>query len=197
MATDGAFAVTGRVPPLDRYAIELEPYGGRMFVDEAHSFGVVGDSGRGAAEFCGVESVTVVGATLSKAYCSPGAIVGCSASTALRLRTIPQIRGACAGSPLSAALAAASLRYVARHPDIRAQLLAMADYLRTGLQGLGLEVLASPAPIVSIKWGRHDDMQALQRRLFKQGIYVVHARNYVGTEPGGHAPLRHLSRPYG
>lgn len=185
VATDGAFAVSGRVPPLHEYAPVLMRYGGRLFIDEAHSFGVVGEHGRGAAEFCGVEHVATTGATLSKAYCAPGAILGCRAQTAVHLRTIPQVRGACAGSPLSAAAAAASLRYVGRHPELRANLRAKADYLRTNLRRLGLDVIDSPAAIVSFKYGSSTDMQALQRRLFDRGIYVVYATSYMGCGPEG------------
>jgi 8-amino-7-oxononanoate synthase len=107
--TDGAYATTGRIPPLVEYAKVLESYDGRLFIDESHSFGVVGAHGRGSAEYCGVGHVAASGATLSKAYCTQGAIVGCSREAAVRLRSVPPIRGACAGSSLSAIAAAASL----------------------------------------------------------------------------------------
>jgi 7-keto-8-aminopelargonate synthetase-like enzyme len=185
VATDGAFAVTGRVPPLHEYAAALMPHQGRLFVDEAHTFGVVGELGRGAAELCGIERFATTAATLSKAYCSPGAILGCSTETAMRLRTVPQIRGACAGSPLSASVAAASLRYVAGHPELRKELRVMADYMRMRLRRLGMDVIDSPAPIVAFRCGHRADMQALQQRLFERGIYIVHATSYVGCGPEG------------
>ena len=83
LVTDGIFPTTGSVAPLAEYAVELMRYEGRFFVDEAHSFGVVGASGRGAAEYCGVEHLATIGATLSKAYCAQGAVVGCSAAAAV------------------------------------------------------------------------------------------------------------------
>jgi 7-keto-8-aminopelargonate synthetase-like enzyme len=182
--TDGVFATTGRIPPLAAYAAILAPYDGRLFIDEAHGFGVVGKSGRGAGEFCGVESVATVGATLSKAFCAQGAVVGCPAATAVRLRSAPPVRGACAGSPLSAAASAASLAYVARHPEFRAELSRTAEYLRSRLRGIGVEVIDTPAPIVSFQMGGRAEMLAIQRRAFEQGIYIYHS-DYIGAGRDG------------
>jgi 8-amino-7-oxononanoate synthase len=174
VVTDGVFPMTGRVPPLAEYVRALEPYAGRLFVDESHGFGVVGRLGRGSAEHCGIESFAIRGATLTKAYCSQGAILACTAAVAERLRSMAPIRGACAGSPLSAAGAAASLAYVAENPAIRERLSALSEYLRGRLRSIGLEVIDSPAPIVSFQWGSQADMEALQRRLFQQGIHLYY-----------------------
>jgi 8-amino-7-oxononanoate synthase len=184
IVTDGVFATTGRVAPLADYATLLERYDGRMFVDESHAFGVIGDKGRGASEFCHVEHLATGGTTLSKALCAQGAIIGCSSETARRLRSAPPIRGACAGSPLSAIAATASLGYVARHPGLRQDLSATAEYLRRRLRGLGADVATSPAPIVAFKCGTKADMRALQRRAFARGIYV-YLSTYIGAGAEG------------
>lgn len=184
IVTDGAFATTGRVPPLAEYAAVLSAYEGHLFVDESHAFGVVGYNGRGAAEYCGVEHLASAGATLSKAYCANGAIVGCSPSTAHRLRRIPPIGAACAGSPLSAAAATASLRYVSARPELRSHLRIKTQYMRERLRSAGLDILESPAPIVSFQYGTYADMQALQRRAFAAEMYLHHSM-YVGAGPEG------------
>jgi len=183
--TDGVFATTGRVPPLAEYADAIASYDGRLFIDEAHAFGVVGKNGRGAAEYCGVEPViAATGTTLSKAYCAQGALVGCSHAAAKRVQLQAPVRGACAGSPISAAAAAASLSYVAEHPEVRTHLLELADYLRGRLRGIGVDVLESPAPIVSFQWGQRADMEALTRRLFEKDIFIYHS-TYLGASPEG------------
>lgn len=182
--TDGAFATTGRIPPLADYAALLADFDGRLFIDESHAFGVVGESGRGAAQYCGVENVTSIGATLSKAFCAHGALVCSSPGTIAGLRAKPPIGAANAGSPLSAVAATASLRYVSNHPELRVQLRATTDYLRNRLRGIGLTIIDSPASIVSFKWGSRMDMVALQHRAFERGIYIHHS-NYVGAGPEG------------
>lgn len=184
VVTDGAFATSGRIPPLEEYARIIVPYDGRLFIDEAHSFGIVGENGRGAAEYCGVQSVATIGATCSKAYCAFGAFIACSRDTALRLRTTPPTNAANAGSPLLAAAAAASLDYVAIRPQLRDNVRAMTKYLRSRLRQIGIDVPESPAPIVSFQLGRRADMQALQRRAFECGIYIHHS-NYIGAGPDG------------
>jgi 8-amino-7-oxononanoate synthase len=166
------------------YADVISPYDGRMFVDEAHTFGVVGHLGHGAAEYSGVEHISSTGATLSKAYCAQGAFVGCSARTAARLRDLPQVRGACAGSPLSAAAARASLSYVAARPELRESLRQLADYLRGRLRSIGIDVIDSPAPIVAFRYGDRADMKHLQQRAFDKGIHLYHS-DYIGAGPDG------------
>jgi 8-amino-7-oxononanoate synthase len=182
--TDGVFATSGRLAPLEDYASALAPYDGRCIVDESHAFGVVGATGRGAAEYCGIEERATIGTTLSKAYCAQGAIVPCFSVAAKRLRTEPPVRGACAGSPLSAAAAAASLEYVARHPEIRERIRTTADYLRGRLRCRGIEVVDTPAPIVSFQYGTRAQMERVQHRLFDQGIYI-YLSHYLGAGPEG------------
>lgn len=184
IVTDGVFATTGRVPPLNEYARLIAPYDGRFFIDESHGFGVVGATGRGGAEYHGVEPLAMSGATLSKAFCAQGGFLGCSAEAVARLRALPVLRGACSGSPISAAIASASLRYVAEHPDMRAQLRSLTDYCRTRLRGVGMDVIDSPAPIVAFQYGARRDMQALRDRLLERGIYIYHS-SYVGAGDEG------------
>ena len=182
--TDGVFATTGRIPPLAAYAAILAPYGGQLLVDESHAFGVVGPQGRGAAEHCGVSEVAITGTTLSKAMCAHGALMGCSAPIAARVRVVPPLRGSNAGSPLSAAAAAACLRYVARRPQLRQRLAELTRYLRARLRDIGLDIAESPAPIVAFRIGSRADMLALQKRLFTQGFFI-HYSTYLGSGSDG------------
>jgi 7-keto-8-aminopelargonate synthetase-like enzyme len=184
LLTDGVFATTGRIPPLAEYESILAVYDGELIVDESHAFGVVGANGNGAAEYCGVSEKVVRGTTLSKAYCAQGALLGCSVAGAARLRLLSPIRGTCAGSPLSAVAATASLAYVATRPELRETLQTLASYLRTQLSTLGISVIETPAPIVSFQYGDRSQMLALQRRAFEQGIYLYHS-DYLGAGPEG------------
>jgi 8-amino-7-oxononanoate synthase len=181
--TDGVFT-TGHIPPLFEYAAVVRSYDGSLFVDESHSFGVIGERGRGAAEYCGVDGLTPIGATMSKAYCAHGAILGCTESQAARARIVPPVRGCCAGSPLSAAAAAACLQYIATRPEVRKELRATGEYLRARLRSLGLEITDTPAPVVAFRYGERADMQALARRMFERGIHIYHS-THLGTGSEG------------
>jgi 7-keto-8-aminopelargonate synthetase-like enzyme len=182
--TDGVFGTDGRVAPLDRYAALIAPFDGRLVVDEAHSFGVLGQHGRGAAEHHGVESVATTAATLSKAFCAHGAIIGCKRAVADKLRRVPPLRGANVGSPITAAVASASIRYVHEHPERRARLSGLTSYLRARLADIGIETGDSPAPIVAFRMGVRAVMQSIQEALFRRGIYVL-ISNYIGAGAEG------------
>lgn len=55
--TNGVFAMTGKIAPLDRYAMVLSPIeGASLLVDDSHGFGVLGHSGRGVFEHYGVKT---------------------------------------------------------------------------------------------------------------------------------------------
>lgn len=181
--TDGVFATTGRIPPLAEYARIAAEAGGQLFVDEAHAYGVVGGSGRGAAEHCGVADVMHAG-TLGKGFCAQGGLLPCTREFAARVRSLPPLRGAGAGSPVSALVAAAALRYARAHPQRREHLRAVSQRLKTGLRGLGLRIIDTPAPITAFSVGRNADMLALQASLFDDGLHVS-VSSYIGSGPEG------------
>lgn len=184
VVTDGMFATTGELAPLHHYAKVIDRFGGSMFVDDAHGFGVIGEEGRGCAEYFGTESVTDVGGTLSKAFCASGAVIGCSKETARRVIHLPPKRGANAGSPISAAVAAASLRFVQAHPERRRRLHELSAHARFGLRRIGIAVSDSPSPVMAFALGDRANMRRIQYQLFAKGFYLP-ISDYIGAGPGG------------
>jgi 7-keto-8-aminopelargonate synthetase-like enzyme len=184
LLVDGVSASTGELSPLAAYGAILERYGGHLFVDESHAFGVLGERGRGAREYEGIEHISSIGTTLSKAVCAQGAIVGCSRAQAARLKKTVPLRGTSTGSPLSAVAASASLSYMAGHPEMRTQLEQTSAHLRRRLREIGLDVRDSPAPIVSFTFGDRQSMCELQWRMFDRGICIYHS-TYLGAGPEG------------
>jgi len=77
VVTDAAFSVDGHLAPLLELAEVCAEYAALLVIDEAHSLGVVGDHGRGAANLVGVAGLphVVLTATLSKALGSQGGAV--------------------------------------------------------------------------------------------------------------------------
>jgi 7-keto-8-aminopelargonate synthetase-like enzyme len=183
LLTDGVFATSGRLPPLAEYAQILRTVGGQLFIDESHAYGVVGPAGQGAAEHCGVASAHHAG-TLGKGFCAQGALLPCSSEFAVRVRALPPLRGAGAGSPVSALVGAAALRLARQEPQRRERLHQLTQRLKTGLRGLGLHILQTPAPITSFRTGTRTQMESLQRSLFAVGLHVV-ISNYIGSGPEG------------
>ncbi len=184
VVTDGAFATSGQLPPLNEYAELLRPCNGRLFVDESHSAGVIGDTGRGAVQHFGVEDIAHIGVTLSKAFCGQGAVYVGPSDCVTRARACKVVRGSNSGAPISANVCAAALRLVGADPGICARLRTLAEDLRANLRGIGLDVPQTPTSIVSFSHGNFEDMRAIQEHLFKEAIYVLHS-NYIASGPGG------------
>lgn len=184
VVTDGAFATSGSLPPLDEYAALLEACNGKLLVDESHSSGVVGKTGRGAVQHFGVEDFAHVGVTLSKAFCAQGSVYVGSVEGVERARACKPVRGSNSGTPISANVAAAALRLVRANPGLCSKVREQAEYLRTRLKEIGLVVPESPTAIVSFSHGGFSDMRAIQENLFNEKIYVLHS-NYIASGPGG------------
>ncbi len=184
LLTDGTFAASGDVAPLRDYADILADFGGAMVVDDAHGFGILGLGGRGAIEHLGVADHAVQGATLSKAFCAQGAVIGCTVAQARRINALAPKRGANAGSPISAAVSVAAMRYMRLNPSRRCKLSRLAVSLRKGLRAKGFAVSESPSNIISFRLRSRDEMRRVQYRLFSKGIYLP-ISDYPGAGPGG------------
>jgi 8-amino-7-oxononanoate synthase len=185
IVTDGMYSTGGEIAPLDQFAGALESYGGRLLVDESHSFGVLGEHGRGASEHHSIPaSAALIGGSLSKAFGAVGALIPANASEVAALQATPVYRGAAVGLPAAAAMCAQSLRYVRAHPELLQRLRDNTAYLKAGLRRLGLEVGATVAPVAAFALGSKQSMRSLQERLLAQGIWVLHS-DYIGAGPEG------------
>ncbi|MBE9487564.1 MAG: 8-amino-7-oxononanoate synthase [Bacteroidetes bacterium] len=78
IVTESIFSMDGDIAPLKELVALKEEFGAKLYVDEAHAFGVRGDNGCGIAEECGVvEKIDYIVATLGKAMASQGAFIVC------------------------------------------------------------------------------------------------------------------------
>jgi 8-amino-7-oxononanoate synthase len=185
IVTDGLYATYGEIAPLDALVRVALPYGARLLVDESHSFGVLGKTGRGAREHHHLCASTVlVGGSTCKALGAVGGVIPASEEEVAAFRATPAARGATTGLPAAAAMCAMSLNYVSQHPELLRRLRENTSYLKSGLRKIGLDVGESVAPIATFTSGSDESMQALQERLMSEGIHVFHAR-YIGAGSAG------------
>lgn len=175
--TDGVFPSTGALAPLPQYATLLAEYaGGLLFVDDAHAFGVIGETGNGSLEYHGVERAAAAACgTLSKAFGGGGGFV--PGDRALRAAIEKHSRvplGASAPSVPIAAASAAGARILREHPEMRAQLWANARFAREELRSLGFDLEMSPIPIVSLAGRPGVDLRRVHAALAADGIAVLY-----------------------
>jgi 7-keto-8-aminopelargonate synthetase-like enzyme len=185
VVTDGMYSTFGRIAPLDELLQVARPYDGFLLVDESHSFGVLGPTGRGAKEQYEIDASSIlVGGSLSKAFGCSGGVIPAGEAEVAAFRNAPAAEGASPGSPAAAAMGAAALRYARQHPELLQRLRANVALMKGGLRGMGLDTPDTVAPVATFVTGSEDSMQAIYQRLFDEG-YCVLRSNYIGAPPGG------------
>ena len=175
--TEGVFSMDGDMPDLRRLVELKSKYKALLMVDEAHSAGTIGATGRGIAEYCGVDPATVdiwMG-TLSKSFASCGGyIAGCRALTLnLRYAAPGGILYSVGMSPANTAAALAALRKLDRLGE-RVEALRNNSRLFTSLaQSAHLDTGPSgESPVVPVIVRNSVHCLKLADRLFKAGINV-------------------------
>jgi 7-keto-8-aminopelargonate synthetase-like enzyme len=181
IVTDGLYSTLGEIAPLEALARVMAPYGGRLVVDESHSFGVLGKSGRGAIEHFGLAPSQVLsGGSTGKALGVLGGLLPSSQADFPALCATPAALGAAGGLPSAAAMCASTLRYLRSHPERLQRLRSNIIHLKSGLRKLGLDILDNMAPVTSFVFGSEESMRQLQSQLMADGIFVFYS-TYIGA----------------
>jgi 8-amino-7-oxononanoate synthase len=171
---EGIYSMQGDQAPLREIAELKEQFGFTLLVDEAHSMGVLGEHGRGAAEDQGVEQAAdfVVG-TFSK---SLGAIGGYCASNNPMLEAIRfSIRSYIFTASLSPSVVAstrAALQVVRERPELRQRLWQNAERLYNGLKDLGLSVGPHVSPVIAVTIKESAQAMNWWQQLLESGVFV-------------------------
>ncbi|UYB60197.1 aminotransferase class I/II-fold pyridoxal phosphate-dependent enzyme (plasmid) [Klebsiella michiganensis] len=170
---EGIYSMLGDVAPLVEIVDIKRRLGGHLLVDEAHSFGVMGEHGRGLAEALGVEQdVDIILGTFSKSLASIGGFaVGSQRMDVLRYSSRPYIFTA-SPSPSSIASVRTALQKIARHPELREKLWSNAHRLYHGLAELGYSLGPRISPVVPVMIGSKEEGLRFWRELIAHGVYV-------------------------
>ncbi|AFU99177.1 8-amino-7-oxononanoate synthase [Simiduia agarivorans] len=191
VVTDGVFSMDGDLAPLDQIAAVCAQHNAWLMVDDAHGFGVLGETGAGSAEYFGLnsEQLPVYMATLGKAIGSFGAFV--AGSEALIENLIQFARPYIYTTALPPAVAAASCAALAlarNEPERRQHLNQLIVRFRTGAASLDLDLMDSFTAIQPIRIGDADTALRWSQALEQQGIWVGAIR--PPTVPAGSSRLR-------
>jgi 8-amino-7-oxononanoate synthase len=120
IAVEGVYSMDGDICPLPKYIELRKKYGALLLVDEAHSIGVLGETGRGVGEHFGVDrgDVDLWMGTLSKSFASCGGYVAGSRTLVQYLKyTAPGFIYSVGISPANAGAALEALRQIEAHPE--------------------------------------------------------------------------------
>ncbi len=186
IVTDGVFSMGGDIADLPAIVRLAKKYGARTMVDDAHGFGVIGDGGRGTASYFGLEDqVDVYMGTFSKSLASLGGYMAAEARVCdyVRCNSRPYIFSASV-PPACIAVANASLRYLAAHPERQAQLQSISRYMRDRLTERGVKIMMAETPIIPIYTYEPEITLRAQKALYERGVYV-NATLPPACAPGG------------
>nr|CAG4709230.1 unnamed protein product [Naegleria fowleri] len=180
---EGIYSMEGEIANLKR-AVEIKKkYGCYLYVDEAHSIGALGKTGRGACEYCGVnpQDVDILMGTFTKSFGSVGGYVAASKEIISYLRK--NCYGLTYGSsiPTPCAQQALSALKVITGEDGTdlgrrklQQLNETSNYFREGLKKLGFEVISDvDSPVIITMLYNPSKCAALSRMCLEEGIAVV------------------------
>ena len=190
MVTDAYFSMDGDVAPLDDLLDVCKRHDAILMIDEAHSTGVFGKTGRGLTERFGLEGkVPVVMGTLSKALGSVGGFISGKHEIKETLHNFcrPFIYTT-APSPMASAAALSALTLIEKDGSLRRRLWENVRFMREALLEAGFDLLGSEGPIIPIKVGDTAKTLRLKEYLKKEGFGISAIR--PPTVPKGTDRLR-------
>jgi glycine C-acetyltransferase len=176
VVTDGVFSMDGDVANLPGICAAAGRHGALVMVDDSHATGFIGATGRGTAEYHGVQGrVDIISTTFGKAL--GGAMGGCIAARRgiielLRQRSRPYLFSNTL-APVVAAATIEVLDMLEEDTGLRDRLQANASRFRTGIRAAGFDVRPGVTPIVPVMLGDESRATGMARRLLEEGIYVI------------------------
>ena len=191
IATDGVFSMDGVIANLRGVCDLADEFHALVMVDDSHSTGFVGKTGRGTAEHCGVEGrIDIITSTLGKAL--GGASGGFTSGRKeiidlLRQRSRPYLFS----NTLAPAIVGASLEVfhiIEQDTSLRDRLEEMTAYYRQRLTDAGFDIIKGTHPIVPIMLYDEKTAGNMAKRMMEKGVYVV-AFSYP-VVPKGKARIR-------
>jgi glycine C-acetyltransferase len=191
IVTDGSFSMDGTIAQLDKICDLADQYDALVMIDECHSMGFLGKTGRGTHEYRDVMGrVDIITGTLGKAL--GGAMGGFTSGRKeiieiLRQRSRPYLFS----NTLAPAIVGASLRVLellTESTQLRDQLEENTTYFRAQMTAAGFDITPGEHPIVPVMLYEAKLAQEFAAKMLDEGIYVVGF--YYPVVPQGKARIR-------
>jgi glycine C-acetyltransferase len=191
IATDGVFSMDGNVAPADKICALAEKYGALVMVDESHSAGVVGPTGRGVAELYDIYGkIDIFTGTLGKSF--GGAMGGFTTGhraiiDLLRQRSRPYLFS----NSLAPAIAGAGIEMfeILRESDeLHTRLVTNVKYFRDRMIAAGFDIKPTQSAICAVMLYDAGLSQVFAQHMQEEGIFVTGF--YYPVVPEGQARIR-------
>lgn len=191
IVTDGVFSMDGNVAPLDKILPLAEKYEAMVMVDESHSAGVVGKTGRGVTEQYNCRGkVDIITGTLGKAF--GGAVGGFTTGhkeiiDMLRQRSRPYLFSNSI-PPMVAAAAIQMFDMMSETNELQDKLHANTEYFVGKMKEAGFDIKPTQSAICAVMLYDAKLSQEFAAKLLNEGIYVTGF--YYPVVPKGQARIR-------
>ncbi len=191
IVTDGVFSMDGNVAPLDKIHELAQKYDAMVMVDESHSAGVVGETGRGTTEFFNLRGqVEILTGTLGKAF--GGAVGGFTTGKKeiielLRQRSRPYLFSNSI-PPLVAAAGKAAFELLEQSNELQNKLHTNTEYFVREMKAAGFDIKPTQSAICAVMLYDAKLSQNFAAELQNEGIYVTGF--YYPVVPKGQARIR-------
>ena len=174
IVSDGVFSMSGAIARIPELVALAKEFDARLYLDDAHAIGVIGDGGRGSASVFGLlDDVDLVSGTFSKSFASLGGfLVGDKEVINFIRHQSPAHIFSASMPPANVATVLKSLEILKAEPWRLDRLKEIADYMRTELSGMGFNLLKSQTPIIPVVVGEMMQCFRFWRDLFEEGVYV-------------------------
>jgi len=176
IVTDGVFSMDGNVAPLDKIYKLAEKYNAMVMVDESHSAGVVGQTGRGTTELYDLRGkVEIITGTLGKSF--GGAIGGFTTGkkeiiSLLRQRSRPYLFSNSI-PPMVAAAGIAMFDMMSKTNELQDKLHSNTDYFVKKMKSAGFDIKPTQSAICAVMLYDAKLSQQFASRMLEEGIYVT------------------------
>jgi len=176
IVTDGVFSMDGNVAPLDKIVDLADKYNAMVMIDESHSAGVVGRTGRGITELFNIPGkVEIITGTLGKAF--GGAIGGFTTGKKeiidiLRQRSRPYLFSNSI-PPMVAAAGIRMIEMMTETNNLQDKLHWNAEYFIGRMTKLGFDIKPTKSAICAVMLYDAKLSQEFAAKLLKEGIYVI------------------------
>ena len=176
IVTDGVFSMDGDIALLDKICDLADQYDAMVMVDDSHSTGFIGETGRGTHEYCNViDRVDIITSTLGKAL--GGSMGGFTSGKKeiiemLRQRSRPYLFSNSLAPPIVGA-ASAVFDLLSETTELRDKLMENTRFFRERITEAGFDIKPGESPIVPIMLYDARIAQEFADALLKEGIYVI------------------------
>ncbi len=176
IVTDGVFSMDGNVAPMDKICELAEKYDALVMIDECHSAGVVGETGRGVTELFDLRGeVDIITGTLGKAF--GGGVGGFTTGRKeiielLRQRSRPYLFS----NSIPPAVVGASIevfKMLGESDEIHAQLKENVEHFIGGMKAAGFDIKPTASAICAVMLYDAKLSQDMASKLFDEGVYVT------------------------